>query len=214
MNGSHPATRCRGHGAVIARFHVTVAEAARSCCGAGQTLRGPEVGMPRTPVAVAAAFAAPGARRQPAAAGIVVSGRVFFGRSSNPGRIGEWGMRVLTLLVVPRVALAADPLAAFGITSGRNGAGVSVPMQIVLVLTLMTLLPAAIMCVTPFLRITVVLHFLRQALGTQSAPSNQVLLGLSLFLTMVIIQPIAADMYRQGWQPLESGKATVDQAID
>ncbi len=75
-------------------------------------------------------------------------------------------------------------------------------MQIVILLTLMTLLPAAIMSITPFLRITIVLHFLRQALGTQTAPSNQVLLGLALFLSIVIMQPVAADMYHQGWQPL------------
>ncbi len=52
------------------------------------------------------------------------------------------------------------------------------------------------MAMTPFLRITIVLHFLRQALGTQTTPSNQVLLGLALFLTIVIMQPVAADMYQ------------------
>src|SRR5262249_34556667 len=77
-----------------------------------------------------------------------------------------------------------------------------------------TLLPAAVMAMTPFLRITVVLHFLRQALGTQSTPSNQVLLGLALFLTIVIMQPVAADMYHQGWEPLESGQVTAEQAMD
>ena len=80
-------------------------------------------------------------------------------------------------------------------------------MQIVILLTLMTLLPAAVMSITPFLRITVVLHFLRQALGTQSTPSNQVLLGLALFLTIVVMQPVVADMYHQGWEPMESGTA-------
>jgi flagellar biosynthetic protein FliP len=87
-------------------------------------------------------------------------------------------------------------------------------MQIVILLTLLTLLPAAVMCITPFLRITIVLHFLRQALGTQSAPSNQVLLGLSLFLTIVIMQPVAAQMYHQGWEPMESGQITSGQAFD
>jgi flagellar biosynthetic protein FliP len=58
----------------------------------------------------------------------------------------------------------------------------SSPMQILLLLTALTLLPAAFVSVTPFLRITLVLHFLRQALGTQSVPSNQVLLGLAVFL--------------------------------
>src|SRR5512133_4372006 len=103
---------------------------------------------------------------------------------------------------------AAEPLAALGISAGKSGASLSVPMQIVILLTLMTLLPAAVMCITPFLRITVVLHFLRQALGTQSTPSNQVLLGLSLFLTIVIMQPVAVDMYRQGWAPMEEGRLT------
>src|SRR3954469_20041634 len=86
--------------------------------------------------------------------------------------------------IAPFAAAAASGLDGFGITTAANGPGVtlSVPMQVALGLTLLTLLPAAIMCVTPFLRIVVVLHFLRQALGTQTAPSNQVLVGLSLFL--------------------------------
>jgi flagellar biosynthesis protein FliP len=111
-------------------------------------------------------------------------------------------------------AAAADPLAALGIQAGRGGTALSVPMQIVILMSLLTLLPAAVMCVTPFLRITVVLHFLRQALGTQSTPSNQVLLGLSLFLTIVIMQPVATDMYRQGWEPMEEGRLTATQAAE
>ena len=111
-------------------------------------------------------------------------------------------------------AAAAEPLAALGISAGKGAASLSVPMQIVILLTLLTLLPAAVMCVTPFLRITVVLHFLRQALGTQSTPSNQVLLGLALFLTIVIMQPVASEMYRQGWQPMESGRLTAAQAFE
>lgn len=87
-------------------------------------------------------------------------------------------------------------------------------MQIIVLLSLMTLLPAIIMSVTPFLRITVVLHFLRQALSTQGTPSNQVLIGLALFLTMVIMQPVAAEMYRKGWEPLETGQVTWEQAWD
>lgn len=109
---------------------------------------------------------------------------------------------------------AAEPLSALGISAGKAGASLSAPMQIVILLTLMTLLPAAVMCVTPLLRITVVLHFLRQALGTQTTPSNQVLLGLALFLTMVVMQPVAAEMYRQGWEPLQTGRLTAAQAAD
>jgi flagellar biosynthesis protein FliP len=89
-----------------------------------------------------------------------------------------------------------------------------VPLQIAILLTLMTLLPAVIMSITPFLRISIVLHFLRQALGTQTTPSNQVLLGISLFLTMLIVQPVAADMYHKGWEPLQENKITASEAFD
>ncbi|MBZ5575931.1 MAG: flagellar type III secretion system pore protein FliP [Acidobacteriia bacterium] len=118
-------------------------------------------------------------------------------------------------LAAPLPALAAPSslLSSLGIGPAANG-GLSVPMQIVILLTLLTLLPAAVMSVTPFLRIIVVLHFLRQALGTQSTPSNQVLIGLALFLTIVIVQPVAADMYHQGWEPMEAGKLSASQALD
>jgi flagellar biosynthetic protein FliP len=70
------------------------------------------------------------------------------------------------------------------------------------------------MCVTPFLRISIVLHFLRQALGTQTAPSNQVLLGLSLFLSSLVMQPVATEIYQKGWVPFDNGTLTMEQAIE
>jgi flagellar biosynthetic protein FliP len=70
------------------------------------------------------------------------------------------------------------------------------------------------MCITPFLRIAVVLHFLRQALGTQTAPSNQVLVGLSLFLSLLIVQPMFSEIYKSAWQPLEQGQISADQAMN
>jgi flagellar biosynthetic protein FliP len=121
---------------------------------------------------------------------------------------------VVLMTALPALGAAADqPLPLFGI-SAKNGTTLSVPMQIVILLTLMTLLPAAIMSITPFLRIAIVLHFLRQALGTQSTPSNQVLLGLSMFLSMIVMQPVITDMYHQGWEPMESGQITAQQAAD
>ena len=70
------------------------------------------------------------------------------------------------------------------------------------------------MSITPFLRIAIVLHFLRQALGTQTAPSNQVLVGISLFLTMLIIQPVAQEMYHEGWEPLQKNEMSASEAFD
>jgi flagellar biosynthesis protein FliP len=109
---------------------------------------------------------------------------------------------------------AAAPSSVLGVNLGKSGESLSVPLQIAILLTLLTLLPAVIMSVTPFLRISIVLHFLRQALGTQTTPSNQVLLGISLFLTMLIVQPVAAEMYHKGWEPLQENKITASEAFD
>jgi len=113
----------------------------------------------------------------------------------------------------PALAAANRPPSVFGLPLSAPDA-LGAPMQILLVMTALTLLPAALMSVTPFLRLTVVLHFLRQALGTQTAPSNQVLVGMSMFLTMLVMQPVASDIYRQAWEPLEQGRITSAQALD
>ena len=111
-------------------------------------------------------------------------------------------------------AKAAEPAPLLGINLSKSGGSLGVPMQIVILLTVMTLLPAIVMAMTPFLRITIVLHFLRQALGTQTTPSNQVLIGIALFLTLLIISPVASDMYHQGWEPFQNNQITADQAFD
>jgi flagellar biosynthetic protein FliP len=108
------------------------------------------------------------------------------------------------LLLAPGAARAATPV---------TEQSLSVPMQIVVMMSALTVLPAVIASLTPFLRITVILHFLRQALGTQTTPSNQVLVGIALFLTFLIMQPVASQIYEQGWAPLERGEVTLDQAL-
>lgn len=90
----------------------------------------------------------------------------------------------------------------------------SVPVQLLVLLTALTVIPSVIMTMTPFLRISVVLHFLRQAIGTQSMPSNQVLLGMALFLTAVIVQPVASQIYREAWLPLEQNRVSITQALE
>ncbi|MGE5645482.1 MAG: flagellar type III secretion system pore protein FliP [Acidobacteriota bacterium] len=119
---------------------------------------------------------------------------------------------LLAALAAPAALRAAEPIA--GISFAKGPGALSVPMQIVLLMTLLTLLPAIVMSITPFLRIVVVLHFLRQALGTQSTPSNQVLIGLALFLTILIMQPVAADIYAKGWEPVEKGQLTTSQGFE
>ena len=121
----------------------------------------------------------------------------------------------LVLLPAPFLtAQGSNSLLGISVVQGKNGASLSVPMQIVLLLTALTMLPAILMSVTPFLRSVVVLHFLRQALGTQTTPSNQVLVGLALFISLLVMQPVANDVYHKSWEPLEAGKITTSEAWD
>lgn len=89
----------------------------------------------------------------------------------------------------------------------------SAPWTIVVLLTLLALIPSLMICVTPFARLLVVFHFLRQALGLQTTPSNQTLIGLSLILTFFIMQPVGEQIYRDALVPLESGKITAFDAV-
>src|SRR3977135_1297793 len=128
--------------------------------------------------------------------------------------IGKLFILLLLLLAVSLQAAPADPsVPVFGPANGK-GLTLSTPMQIVILLTLLTLLPAGSMSVSPFLRIAIVLHFLRQALGTQSAPSNQVLVGLALFLAFLILSPVLTQIHAEAWEPMQKGAITQDQAIE
>lgn len=90
----------------------------------------------------------------------------------------------------------------------------STPWTILLVLTLITLLPAILMCMTPLVRLMVVFHFLRQALGTQTAPSNPTLLGLGLMMTWFLMTPVLVQVDQQAVEPFRSGQITGWEAID
>ena len=101
-------------------------------------------------------------------------------------------------------------------TINVDGIGaVSAPLQIVLLLTLLSFLPAILVTMTSFTRIAIVFHFLRQALGTQEMPSNQILIGLTLFLTMFIMAPVARADQRAGASSRRwPGRSTVTEALD
>jgi flagellar biosynthetic protein FliP len=91
---------------------------------------------------------------------------------------------------------------------------ISAPLQIVLLLTLLSFLPAILITMTAFTRIVIVFHFLRQALGTQEMPSNQILIGLSLFLTMFIMAPVAQRVHAEAIAPAMAGKISVTDAME
>ena len=91
---------------------------------------------------------------------------------------------------------------------------VSAPLQIVLVMTLLSFVPAALVIMTSFTRIAIVFHFLRQAIGTAEMPSNQMLVGLTLFLTAFIMAPVAERINDLAVQPAMAGRIDVMQALD
>jgi flagellar biosynthetic protein FliP len=96
-----------------------------------------------------------------------------------------------------------------------DGVGtVSAPLQIVVLMTLLTFLPAALVMMTSFTRIAIVFHFMRQALGTQEIPSNQMVIGLTLFLTAFIMAPTAARINELAIQPVIAGQMDVTTAME
>ena len=121
---------------------------------------------------------------------------------------------VLAATLASAGLLWARPPAAPGLPFGGLPPGSSLPWNIVVLLTLLTLLPAILLSMTPFVRLLVVFHFLRQALGTQSTPSNQTLIGLALLLTFFLMQPVGVSIYSDAIVPLEAGQVTMMGALE
>jgi flagellar biosynthetic protein FliP len=149
----------------------------------------------------------------------------------------SFGLKRSVLSSAPRYALAASNPKKNGGKAHDSGAGVnasasasgakindsiaselagskSVPWSIVVGLTLLTLLPALLLSMTPLVRLLVVFHFLRQALGTQTAPSNQVLMGLALMMTWFLMQPVLLEVEQTAVAPYSAGTITGAQAMD
>jgi flagellar biosynthetic protein FliP len=124
--------------------------------------------------------------------------------------------RILSVTAV-LVAVAAAPVLAAAPNSVDvhvNGIGsISAPLQVVLLMTLISFLPAILVTMTSFTRIAIIFHFLRQALGTQEMPPNQVLIGLALFLTMFIMAPVGERVNNAAVQPALAGTITVGEAM-
>jgi flagellar biosynthetic protein FliP len=119
------------------------------------------------------------------------------------------------LLGLPLVAAAQQGMPAMTSTPAPGGGQTySLSLQTLLLLTSLSFLPAALMMMTSFTRIIIVLSLLRQALGTQSAPPNQVMLGLALFLTLFTMGPVFDKIYTDAYLPLSDNKISMSQALD
>src|ERR1700712_5173400 len=118
-------------------------------------------------------------------------------------------------LAVATVASAAPAIPAFT-TSAAPGGGTaySLPVQTMLLMTALTFIPAALLMMTSFTRIIIVLSLLRQALGTQTAPPNQVMVGLALFLSLFVMGPVFDKIYTDAYLPLQENKIQMGEAMD
>ncbi len=142
--------------------------------------------------------------------------------AAEPASLSRRLRRAGTLAVLS--ALSAVPLAAAAQSSGgpalplvigqgAGGTSWSVPVQTLLFFTALSFLPAVLLLMTGFTRIVIVLSLLRQALGTQAAPPNQVIIGLSLFLTFFVMGPTIDRVYTQAYQPYAENRIAFDEAL-
>ncbi|TMH37101.1 MAG: flagellar type III secretion system pore protein FliP [Betaproteobacteria bacterium] len=123
---------------------------------------------------------------------------------------------VSVLSAVPCAALAqASGGASLPLLVGQSGGSTSyaVPIQTLLFFTALSFLPAVLLLMTGFTRIVIVLSLLRQAIGTQAAPPNQVIVGLSLFLTFFVMGPTIDKVYSEAYQPYSENKIAFDEAL-
>lgn len=109
-------------------------------------------------------------------------------------------------LAIPRIGLEVD--------SSENPEDVALSLQIIALLTVLSLAPAILILMTSFTRIVVVLSFMRSALATQQMPPNQVLIGLALFLTFFIMAPVWSDINQNALQPYLNGEIQQEEAFD
>ena len=140
-------------------------------------------------------------------------GSVSGGRKDTLALALKWGL-TLVVLLLPAVGLAAGlNVPRIVIEPQEQGQGIS-PVDVVLILTLLTFLPAILMTMTCFTRIVIVLFLLRQAMGIQHAPPNQVLIGLALFITVFVMKPVWTEMEERALNPYMNDEIGFNEALD
>jgi flagellar biosynthetic protein FliP len=118
------------------------------------------------------------------------------------------------LLILPGLALAQVLPAITGTPAANGGTQWSLSIQTLLLLTSLSFLPAMLLMMTSFTRIIIVFSLLRHALGTQTSPPNQVLVGLALFLTFFIMAPVGEQVYTEAYLPLSENRIEFMEAVD
>jgi flagellar biosynthetic protein FliP len=118
----------------------------------------------------------------------------------------------MALLLAPTVEAAGLPALSVAPTAA-GGQSYTLSLQVLLLMTALSVLPAALLTMTAFTRIIVVLGLLRQALGTGSTPSNQIIIGLSLFLSLFVMQPVFDKVYEDAAKPYLDGQLAFEPAL-
>lgn len=136
---------------------------------------------------------------------------VFLGPQNTKAATVEDGAAPTAEALGDRVGGTLGPL-EFTLNTDEDEQGLSSTLQILVVLTVISLAPSILIMVTSFTRIIIVLHFVRSALGTQTTPPNQVLIGLALFLTFFIMSPVFSLVNTNAIQPLSRGEITQEEA--
>lgn len=135
-------------------------------------------------------------------------------RSAAGWMLGKGLVGVVAALLNTSVAAQAVGQLPVLIGSGDSGTSFSVPIQTLLFFTALSFLPAVLLMMTGFTRIVIVLSLLRQALGTQSSPPNQVIVGLSLFLTFFVMGPTLDRIYADAYLPYTTSAISFEQALE
>ncbi len=121
---------------------------------------------------------------------------------------------LLSALLLPGVALAQPGLSIVTSTPlSGGGQEYTVSLQVLILMTLLSLLPAAFIMMTSFTRIIIVLALLRQSLGTAQTPSNQILIGLAFFLTLFVMSPVFTQVYQEAVKPYMDEQITSSEAL-
>ena len=132
-----------------------------------------------------------------------------------PARLPLLAGLLMLLLAAFSLPAQAQVLPTLSASTAADGSTTySLSIQTLALLTLLSFIPAMVLMMTCFTRIIIVLSLLRQAMGTQTAPPNQVLLGLTLFLTFFIMAPVAERVYNEAYLPMSSGQIQFDQALE
>jgi len=128
------------------------------------------------------------------------------------------GLSLIGLLLIGLMPLAAQAaggeITLFNLNDTENGQEFSVKLQILIIMTLLGFLPAMLMMMTCFTRFIIVLAILRQAIGLQQSPPNQVLIGIALIITLLVMRPVWQEIHSQAYQPFQNDEISLEQGLD